>query len=167
MSRINQGRGGGGPSDSGPSGQTANTQCHFDPAKSDADLFDTLAEQQANAFPNDDRDKVKPSQLRRYFSELKGLYNQFRALAGAEVDEAKRQAIFAERIDARFRMLRSKIAYGKREAAGQTRGLKAFCDVLDQGINKVKNAKDFERFVLHVEAVVGFMYGNHKVSNKS
>lgn len=131
----------------------------FDPAKTDTELFDSLAYEQADKIP----EQVNSSQLRRYFSELKGLFNQFRSLVAGEPAQAKRQEVYAAKIEPRFKMLRSKLAYGRRPGA---RGSlqKDFAHVLEQGIAKVSDAKEFERFVLHIEAVVGFMYGNGKVS---
>ncbi|TWT40214.1 type III-A CRISPR-associated protein Csm2 [Botrimarina hoheduenensis] len=131
----------------------------FDPSKPDRELYDSLAEQQADSISGE----VNSSQLRRYFGELKGLYNQYRAIT-AGADDPTRQQRYADRIEPRFKMLRSKIAYGRRQSGRQAEALKMFCGFLDDGIQKVNDATQFERFVLHVEAVVGFMYGNGKVS---
>jgi CRISPR type III-A-associated protein Csm2 len=154
-------RGGRGPDRGGGTQQhdhTAAIAVLFDPNKSDTELFDTLAEQQAKVVP----EGVNSSQLRRYFGELKGLYNQFRSLTAGEMDPAARQQVYRDKIESRFKMLRSKLAYGRRPGA---RGAlqPQFSQMLESGIAKVSDAKTFERFVLHIEAVVGFMYGNEKV----
>jgi len=139
--------------------QQSNVQVMFDPAKTDTELYDKLAEDQEAALSS----KVNSSQLRRYFGELKGLYNQFRVLKGGQLDSEELQRVYGEKIEPRFKMLRSKLAYGRRPGA---RGAlqQDFAHVLEEGIGKVQDAQQFERFVLHIEAVVGFMYGNGKVS---
>jgi len=146
------------PGSRSPSGSAPNVEVLFDPAKKQTELFDKLAKEQADKIVG----PVNSSQLRRYFGELKGLFNQFRSLVAGEPKE-KRQEIYAAKIEPRFKMLRSKLAYGRRPAA---RGSlpKDFAHVLEQGIARVTEADEFELFVLHIEAVVGFMYGNGKVS---
>ncbi len=136
---------------------TSSIEVLFDPARSDTELFDALAEEQAKKLPS----PVNSSQLRRYFGELKGLYNQFRSLVAGDPDQ--RNSIYQERIEARFKMLRSKLAYGRRPGARGSLD-KDFARVLEEGIGKVKDSDQFTKFVLHIEAVVGFMYGNEKVS---
>jgi len=162
MSRFpNQGRGGGhsssGPRSSGPpSGGTA-IAIQFDPSKDEKDLYGDLAEEQAKEL------RINSSQLRKFFGEAKDLYRQFNALIASVSTDEEKQRIYAEKIEARFLMLRSKIAYARRPNA-QARLDDGFANFMDQCIRKVKNQRDFVRFILHFEAVVGFMYGMEKVS---
>lgn len=62
-------------------------------------------------------------------------------------------------------MIRSKVAYGSRQGS-QGKLTKEFADMLKHGIAKVRpgNKEDFIKFVMHLEAVVGFMYGKGKIS---
>lgn len=135
--------------------------CLFDPSKDDSELFDKLAEDQAEEIPPG----LKSNQLRRYFTELKGLLNQLRSLTAADPTDENKEKLFLQKINPRFRMLRSKIAYGSRQN-GSAQLQPQFAEVLEQGIKKVQDAKQFERFVLHIEAVVGFLYGKDKVSKQ-
>ena len=161
---------GGGPPQGGyrpggpPAPRAANpANSVFDVAKSDAELFDDLAEKQANLFAElSDRDKIASSQLRRFFSEIKDLYRRFNSLtkANAAGDD---ESIYKAHIEPQFRMMRSKVAY----SVGRNNNVKVptvFADFLSLGISKVRSAKDFRRFVLHFEAVVGFMYGKDALS---
>ena len=131
----------------------------FDPSKEDTELFDTLAEQQANQFP--DR-FINSAQLRRFFGEIKDLYRQFNALAAGEATEAKKQEAYRREVEPRFKMIRSKVAYATRPG-GQAKLPSEFARFLQEGIHKVTDHRQFRRFVMHVEAVVGFMYGKDKV----
>jgi CRISPR type III-A-associated protein Csm2 len=128
----------------------------FDPERAEKDLYGDLAETQAGYL------SINSSQLRKFFGEAKELYRQFNALIASISSSDEKQQIYAERIEARFLMLRSKIAYAKRPNA-QSRLDAGFANFMDQGIRKVRNQQDFVRFILHFEAVVGFMYGMEKV----
>lgn len=131
------------------------TEALFDPSKPDVELFDTLAEEQAEQL------EINSAQLRRFFGELKDLYRQFNArTAGA--DDAEKETVYRKQIEPRFKMIRSKVSYATR-AGGQSKLRREFADFLQQGIGRVSNVQDFLRFVTHVEAVVGFMYGKGKV----
>lgn len=130
----------------------------FDPSKSDAELFDALAEKQADSF----EEQINSSQLRRFFGEVKELYRRYDSLTrGKEEDECAR--VYARQIEPLFKMIRSKVAYASRQG-GQSKIPEEFAGFLSAGVDSVKNHKDFRRFVMHFEAVVGFMYGNGKVS---
>lgn len=128
----------------------------FDPEKPEQELYDTLAENQAQSL------QINSSQLRKFFGEAKDLYRQFNALTAANTSDAEMDRIYRERIEARFRMLRSKVAYAERPG-GQARLDRNFATFLKEAIQKVKNHQHFVRFILHFEAVVGFMYGQGKV----
>jgi CRISPR type III-A-associated protein Csm2 len=133
-----------------------NVQVLFDPGKPDAELFDALAEKQADQL------QINSNQLRRFFGELKELYRQFNALVASDADEEKKQEVYRLKIEPRFKMIRSKVFYATR-AGGQSKLPAEFAQFLQEGIQKVADHRQFVRFVMHVEAVVGFMYGKGKV----
>ena len=128
----------------------------FDPSKPDVELYDTLAERQASLL------EVNSSQLRKFFGEVKELYRQFEALTAQQSGEAVEAEIYQTRIEPRFKMLRSKVQYASRRGA-QGAMSREFATFLTSGIEKVKDHRQFRKFVLHFEAVVGFMYGSGKV----
>lgn len=130
----------------------------FDPDKPERELFDDLAEQQARALPD-----INSSQLRRFFGELKDLYRRFEQ-ARRTSPERDEQELFASEIEPLFRMVRSKVAY----AAGRPRHValdRSYQEWFDSCIRKVRDARDFRRYILHLEAVVGFLYGTNKVKD--
>jgi CRISPR type III-A-associated protein Csm2 len=131
-------------------------QVLFDPSKGDTELFDKLAEDQAEQL------QINSSQLRRFFGEIKDLYRQFNALTAGEGAEAKKAEVYRQKIEPRFKMIRSKVAYATR-AGGQAKLPSEFAQFLQEGISKVADQQQFVRFVMHLEAVVGFMYGKDKV----
>jgi CRISPR type III-A-associated protein Csm2 len=133
----------------------------FDPTKNKAQLLDELAELQAEKMP--DRPKITKSQLRRVFGELKDIYNRFTSVT-ASVDDGKSEAIYQERFEAPFKMIRSKVAYATR-SGGQSKMPMEYGKLFQDGIQKVTNAKEFKLYVLHTEAVVGFLYGKNKVGS--
>jgi len=139
-----------------PRDQSAKTL--FDPKRPESELFDTLAEQQA-----DQLERINSSQLRRFFGEIKDLYRRFNALTAGKNDQEKKD-IYRTHIEPLFKMVRSKVSYATR--AGQSKVPRSFAEFLETGIAKVQNPEDYRRFVLHLEAVVGFMYGKGKVENR-
>jgi CRISPR-associated protein Csm2 len=130
----------------------------FDPTRPESELFDTLAETQAEQL-----EKINSSQLRRFFGEIKDLYRRFNALTAGKNDQEKKD-IYRTHIEPLFKMVRSKVSYATR--AGQSKVPRSFAEFLEGGIAKVQNHEDYRRFVLHLEAVVGFMYGKGKVENR-
>lgn len=139
-----------------PRPQRGDIQVLFDPSKEDTELLDKLAEDQADQL------SINSSQLRRFFGEIKDLYRQFNALAVGEAGDARKQEIYSQRIEPRFKMIRSKVWYATR-AGGQAKLPSEFAQFLREGIQKVGDHRQFVRFVMHLEAVVGFMYGKDKV----
>lgn len=127
----------------------------FDPEASPTELVDSLAERQAGQL------QINSAQLRRFFGEIKDLYRRYNALAAA--DAGAKDHIYHEQIEPMFKMIRSKVSYAT-HPGGQRQLPKEFAEFLKQGIARVRTAEQFQRFVLHVEAVVGFMYGKGKVS---
>jgi CRISPR type III-A-associated protein Csm2 len=123
------------------------------------DLLDSLAEKQADAF-----DTVNSSQLRRFFSEVKDLYRQFEALTAGR-PESEHAEVYRSSVEPRFKMVRSKVAYATR-AGGQSKLSEGFAHFLSEGVRKVGTHEHFRLFVQHFEAVVGFMYGKGKVSDR-
>jgi CRISPR-associated protein Csm2 len=120
------------------------------------ELFDRLAEQQAKQFP-DQRDAVPSAQLRRFFGEIKQLFRRLEARTAGMPGPEERDRFYVEQIEPLFKMIRSKVSYASR--AGQAKIPREFADALDQGIQRVHSRVEFELFVRHWEAVVGFMYG--------
>jgi len=121
--------------------------------------LDTLAEQQAKAL------ELNSTQLRRFFGEVKDIHRQFETRkATARRDEW--DSIYRAEIEPRFKMVRSKVAYAKGRKGG-TSVPDSFATFLDAGIRKVGSHAEFTLFVQHFEAVVGFMYGHDKITDRS
>lgn len=119
----------------------------FDPAKSEVELVDSLAEEQADRLGNT---SINSAQLRRFFGEVKDLFRRL---------EAGRS--YKAEIEPLFKMMRSKASYAWR--GGNNKIPKQFHDFIDNGVKKVSDEKEFRLFVKHFEAVVGFLYGKGKV----
>ena len=119
-------------------------------------MYDTLAEEQADML------EINSAQLRRFFGEIKDLYRQFNSLTAGKTDDSERAQVYRERIEPRFKLIRSKVAYAKR-SGGQSQLKREFAEFLEQDIASVSDHRQFAKFVTHLEAVIGFMYGKGKV----
>ncbi|WP_022662634.1 type III-A CRISPR-associated protein Csm2 [Paucidesulfovibrio longus] len=98
------------------------------------------------------RESVNSAQLRRFYGELKSLEKklEFKRQGGSNSD-----AFLS--ILPLVKMVKSKVAY-----ASNPKNQKvpmAFANWLKKNIDAIETAEDFEAFMLHFEAVVGFCYG--------
>jgi len=99
---------------------------------------------------------LPPTQLRRFFSEVKGLARQLDLLTSP--DKGERTASKEEawpRIHPQFAMLKSKVVYAQGRI-GSKNMPDAFVQFIINHVAWVKSVEDFESFLAHFEAVVGF-----------
>lgn len=124
-----------------PAPKAVDVNFFTDPEKKSVNptLLDTDAEKQAGELHG----AINSAQIRRFFGEIKNLY--LRMQQGRAWSE----------LEPFVRMVKSKAMY----AQGTNRIPPAFCAFLTTNIDKVKDQKDFEAFVLYFEAVLGFAYG--------
>ncbi len=105
------------------------------------DLVDKLAWEQTEKI----KGTLSSSQLRKFFGEVKGLYNRWQN--GEDFN----------RLLPVIKMIKSKAYY-----AMNTKNNKIpqeFASFIIGGIDQVNTTDDFKAFVMYFEAVVGFMYG--------
>lgn len=127
---------------SSPSQQNVvNVQFYIDEEKKklNPSLLDEDAEKQADALHRN----INSSQIRRFYGEVKDIHRR------------KKQGGDWNELEPFFRMVKSKALYAK----GTKKIPNEFADFLSSNIDRVKDAKDFEAFVLYFEAVLGFAYG--------
>jgi len=128
--------------------QQRNEEPTFDLQRDEKELVDELAERQADIFGKGKK-PLSSTQLRKFFVEVKDLYR--RLTQGQD---------YEKQIEPEFKMLRSKVYYAQHKVGGG--GVpKSFLNFIDNGVKTVKNKEDFEKFVRHFEAVVGFWYGKY------
>ncbi|MDY6853442.1 MAG: type III-A CRISPR-associated protein Csm2 [Thermodesulfobacteriota bacterium] len=126
-----------------------------------ADLLDKDAYEQANRFvvrfnkkhnknEVDTRKSLSYAQLRKFF-------NEFRQL------EKKVNTEGFNKVKPLIKMVKSKASY-----AANPNNPKIpiqFKEFLIDNVNRINEEKDFEAFMLHFEAVVGFFYGIEGIKN--
>ena len=107
--------------------------------KLNPELLDADAEKQADSL----RKNINSAQIRRFYGEIKDLSR--RRDQGRTWDE----------LEPFLRMVKSKARY----AEGTNKIPREFSQFITSNIDKVKDERDFEAFVLYFEAVLGFAYG--------
>ncbi len=109
------------------------------------ELLTTEAEEWADKFIGKDptRPELKSSQLRKF-------YNEVRALAKKAEGKEK-----FEKIRPLVKMLKVKVNYQK----GRKLVPVSFVDFISGCVDKIGDKDDFDAFVKHFEAVVGYYYG--------
>lgn len=120
---------------------------YIDDAKEKLDpvWVDKEAQKFAESWPN-----LKTSQLRKFYGDVKTLERQL-------LDAQDKKATF-ERILPMIKLLKAKSAYAlKRNVIPEN-----FKDWLWDNVTCVNDIRDFEAFLLHFEAVVGFSPYNKK-----
>ena len=99
---------------------------------------------------DDKRNTLTPAQLRRFYGDFKQLQKK----VGAQG---------FNRVKPLIKMVKSKAAYS---ANPNNRKIPdAFKDFLEKNVDAINDEKDFEAFMLHFEAVVGFFYGQGVSNN--
>jgi len=142
------------------------------------ELLDTHAKSLGEGFARKDGYKVKSTQMRRFYGDVKELESRIERdvhlakaslsidkdvkelesrverEAGADIFESADASKLAKYL-ALIRMLKSKAAY----AAGRETVSRAFERFIVQSVDQIKTPRDFRAFVLFFEAIVGYYYG--------
>ena len=115
------------------------------------ELLDEMAAKTAQSFVERDsktkrlkRGSLSSAQLRRFFSELRQL-------------EKKVKVMGFDKVKPLIKMVKSKASYAANPANPKIPA--SFKSFLIKNIDEIQTGKDFEAFMLHFEAVVGFFYG--------
>ncbi|MDD6087824.1 MAG: type III-A CRISPR-associated protein Csm2 [Desulfovibrionaceae bacterium] len=95
----------------------------------------------------DSKNSIKASQLRKFYADVKGLELSWKY-------QQRTEEAFVT-ILPQLKILKAKSRYA------QARGVvpPAFSSWIEEHVNAIRNTQDFEAFLLHFEAVVGFCYG--------
>jgi CRISPR-associated protein Csm2 len=110
------------------------------------------AEREAKKLTQDTRDKITSAQLRRFYGEFKGLERKATDKESGIITEDSFRPILPL-----IKMVKSKVAYASNEKNRKVP--LAFKEWMEKHIQAINSARDFEAFLLHFEAVVGFCYG--------
>ncbi|RMF80838.1 MAG: type III-A CRISPR-associated protein Csm2 [Nitrospirae bacterium] len=148
--RPHQGRGGQAAPKRLPEAQSQPRPYRTEAGNLDPFWVNQKAEEEAQAFA-----ALPPTQLRRFFDEVKGLKRQIDLLTSQEKGEARLEPEAAwGRVHPQFAMLKSKVVY----AAGRLgkNMPTAFVQFVVNHVGWVRTHQDFEDFLVHFEAVVGF-----------
>lgn len=118
---------------------------YFDGENLDPKMVDEQAQEWAQRIR-----ELKPTQLRRFFDEVKAIERQLDLEAQQSGD---REAAFAA-VRPRFKMLKARAAYAKGRLGRSMPD--DFLQFMVNHTHAVQTAKDFDAFVKHFEAVVAF-----------
>ncbi|MEN2981250.1 MAG: type III-A CRISPR-associated protein Csm2 [Thermus sp.] len=100
--------------------------------------------------------KLKSSQFRNYFAELRALENRFQKERKAD------EALAFARLVPELELLKAKLAYNTR-SQGPLREARAFVNFLNEALDAGKRSpKDFEAMMKYVEAVLAYFYAQEK-----
>ena len=98
----------------------------------------------------DDKKSLSSAQLRKFF-------NEFRQL------EKKVEIEGFNKVKPLIKMVKSKAAYASNPSNPKIP--RSFKNFLNTNLDRIEGEKDFQAFMLHFEAVVGFFYGIEGVKN--
>ena len=96
------------------------------------------------------KETLSSTQLRRFFGEFRQIEKQVNTKG-------------FEQVKPLIKMVKSKVSYAANPFKPKIPN--AFKEFLIQNVDRIQTDKDFEAFMLHFEAVVGFFYGIDGVPN--
>jgi len=112
-----------------------------------ADYLTTKAETEARSFHQKGMDK---NQLRKFYDEFKIIERKINEKQYSEDN-------FKKEILPLIKFIKSKIAYNAgRKVNGKILLPRIFKEYLDQQIDNITNIKDFQNFIMHYQAVIGY-----------
>jgi len=120
-------------------------------AKKTAEKFVTKHHKFPNKLEKNAAKTLSSAQLRRFFGEFRQL-------------EKKVSMLGFERVKPLIKMVKSKASYAAKPSNPKIPP--TFKSFLIENVDSINKKEDFEAFMLHFEAVVGFFYGIPGVSNR-
>lgn len=98
------------------------------------------------------QDKLKSSQFRNYFAELRAIENRF------QKERKRDEATAFARLVPELELLKAKLAYNTR-SQGPLKEAKRFVRFMNEALDAGKRSpKDFEAMMKYVEAVLAYFY---------
>lgn len=124
---------------------------HTDESKKEIkeDLLCKKAKELAKSFIDTNDKTLNSTQLRKFYMDVKQLERDFK-IKGKESWGSIRPFV---------KMLKSKVAYAYPKNFKDRKIPKEFKDFMDTCVDNIKDPEDFEGFLKHFEAVVGYFYG--------
>ena len=113
------------------------------------ELFSQRAQQVAQAIR--DHRELKSSQFRNYFQELRALEARYRA------DRQRNPEGAWLALEPQLQLFKAKLAYGARKE-GPLAKASVFRAFLEEVVDSIQEARDFEAALLYVEAVLAYFY---------
>lgn len=95
--------------------------------------------------------ELKSSQFRNYFQELRSLEARYQADRKNSADEAWL------RLEPQLHLFKAKLAYGARKEGPLAKATE-FRRFMEEVVDSIKEARDFEAAMLYVEAVLAYFY---------
>lgn len=102
------------------------------------------------------REKITSAQLRKFYNEFKGLERKYQTKMLAKTSDTISNDDILTSILPQIKIMKAKVSYAKsRKVVPQV-----FEDWMKKSVDAINSAKEFEAFLLHFEAIVGYAYGN-------
>jgi len=98
----------------------------------------------------DGKNSITSAQLRRFYGEFKSLEKKFQFRQGTGKSEREKAFLYVLPL---IKMEKSKVAYAAKKVPYD------FKKWMNDNVDAIATPEDFEAFLLHFEAVVGFCYG--------
>lgn len=115
---------------------------------------DFVAYDNPNAKP---KDRITSAQLRKFYNEFKTMEKKYQTKLSNEPN--KENAFIS--ILPQIKIMKAKVSYARNREVVPP----CFEDWMKKSVDTINSYGDFEKFLLHFEAVVGFAYGTGKLKN--
>lgn len=117
-----------------------------------------IAEKLAQNFVDN---KITSAQLRKFYNEFKGLERKYQTkMLSRTPGETAKDEIFIS-ILPQIKIMKAKVSYAKSRNVVPD----VFEKWMKDSVDSINSAKEFEDFLLHFEAIVGYAYGTGKLKD--
>ncbi len=101
------------------------------------------------------KEKITSAQLRKFYNEFKELERKYQTKMLAKTSDTISKDDILNSILPQIKIMKAKVSYAKsRKVVPQV-----FENWLKKSVDGINSAKEFEAFLLHFEAIVGYAYG--------
>lgn len=104
-----------------------------------------------------DKNKITSAQLRKFYNEFKNLERKYQTKTSNGIDK---EVAFTS-ILPQIKIMKAKVSYAKSRKVVP----EVFEIWMNQSVESINSAKEFEDFLLHFEAIVGYAYGTGELKD--
>lgn len=101
---------------------------------------------------------ITSAQLRKFYNEFKGLERKYQTKMLAKISDNVSKEDILKGILPQIKIMKAKVSYARSRKVVPP----VFEKWMQDSVDNINSAKEFEDFLLHFEAIIGYAYGAGK-----